>query len=97
MIKLLAIDDNKNNLLALKALLEDLLDNCIVLTAQSAIEGIEMEKKNNPDTIILDVIMPELDGFQTCKILKSDKATESIPVILLTALMTDTNSKIKGL
>ncbi|PLX03961.1 MAG: hypothetical protein C0595_05155 [Marinilabiliales bacterium] len=97
MIKLLAIDDNKNNLLALKALLEDLLDNCIVLTAQSAIEGIEMAKKNNPDTIILDVIMPELDGFQTCKILKSDKATESIPVILLTALMTDTNSKIKGL
>lgn len=97
MIKLLAIDDNKNNLLTLKALLEDLLDNCIVLTAQSAAEGIKLAKKNNPDTIILDVIMPDLDGFQTCKILKTDKATESIPVILLTALMTDKASKIRGL
>lgn len=97
MIKLLAIDDNKNNLLALKALLEDLLDDCIVLTSQSAVEGIEMAKKHNPDTIFLDVIMPEMDGYKTCEILKSDESTESIPVILLTALMTDTNSKIKGL
>ncbi|PLX11033.1 MAG: hypothetical protein C0598_09050 [Marinilabiliales bacterium] len=94
---LLAIDDNKNNLLSLKSLLIEAIPDCNVITARSGSEGVKLAKKHKPDTIILDVIMPELDGFETCKILKTDELTKSIPVILLTALLTDTKSKIKGL
>ncbi len=97
MTTILAIDDNKNNLLTLKSILEENIPGCNVITAESATNCIELAKQHNPDTILIDVIMPGIDGFEACIMLKSNVLTKSIPVILLTALMTDTNSKIKGL
>ncbi|NOY51137.1 MAG: PAS domain S-box protein [Chlorobi bacterium] len=97
MTTILAIDDNKNNLLTLQSVLEENIPNCNVITAESATNCIELAKQHNPDTILIDVIMPGIDGFEACIMLKSNVLTKSIPVILLTALMTDTNSKIKGL
>jgi putative two-component system response regulator len=55
-----------------------------VLIAARGPEGLRLAAKERPDAIVLDVLMPEMDGWETCTRLKSDAATESIPVILLT-------------
>lgn len=97
MIKILAIDDKNDNLITISAMLRSLLDDCEVVTALSGIEGIEKAAEWMPDTIILDVKMPGMDGFETCKKLKANDATRHIPVILLTAIRTDIESRIYGL
>lgn len=58
-----------------------------VLTASSGWEGIKKAETEQPDAILLDMMMPELDGVQTLKQLRSNLATQKIPVILLTAKM----------
>jgi PAS domain S-box-containing protein len=60
-------------------------------------EGIEMAKAELPDAILLDVKMPGMDGFETCSRLMSDESTKRIPVIMITAIKTDPNSRVKGL
>jgi len=94
---ILAIDDLKDNLITIKALLKNYLPDCLILTAQSGIEGIEIARKEQPDTILLDIIMPHMDGYQVCQKLKEDELTKNIPVIMLSAIRTDMISKIKGL
>ncbi len=73
MAKILVIDDNNNNLITIKAVLEDLFPQCEILTAKSGVEGINITKEKLPDVILLDIIMPIMDGFDVCKQLKSDK------------------------
>ena len=97
MEKILIIDDKKSNLTAIKARLEDMFPGCEVLTAQSGINGIKIAKEKLPDVILLDIIMPDMNGFDVCKQLKSDVIVKHIPVILITAIQTDINSRIKGL
>jgi len=94
---ILAIDDQKNNLITIKALMDNHMPNCRVLTAMSGEEGITMALKELPDVILLDVIMPEMDGFETCRRLKKDELTKHIPVVMITAIRVDTESRIKGL
>ena len=69
----------------LSALQDTLSDSYSVTTASNGAEAIKVAAKVLPDLIILDVMMPEMDGLEACKNLKRDKATSSIPVILLTA------------
>ncbi len=97
MSTILAIDDRPDNLLSLSALLKSTIPGCNVVTALSGHRGIKMAKTDNPDTILLDVHMPEMDGFEVCKILKSDPLTKHIPVIMLTAVHTGVDSRVKGL
>jgi len=56
-----------------------------VLTAASGLEGLDLAVSSRPDLILLDVTMPEMDGFETLKQLRSHPVTEKIPVLLLTA------------
>lgn len=56
-----------------------------VLTASSGAEGISQAKDHRPDAILLDVMMPDMDGFATLSALKADADTQSIPIIFLTA------------
>jgi PAS domain S-box-containing protein len=97
MHKILAIDDKMDNLITLSALLKNLMPGCSVITAQSGMEGIEMARTELPDAILLDVKMPDMDGFETCCRLMSDESTQHIPVIMITAIKTDPESRIKGL
>ena len=57
-----------------------------VLSAANGKEGLEKANREHPDLIILDVIMPEMNGFETCRHLKEDPKTKDIPVIMLTSL-----------
>lgn len=70
-------------------------DGFKVLIAADGAKGLELAKKEKPDIIMLDVILPGLDGFSVLEEIKKDKITRSIPVIMLTNLGT-ADDKIKG-
>jgi two-component system alkaline phosphatase synthesis response regulator PhoP len=65
-----------------------------VLTASDGEQALEMAQKAQPDLIVLDIMMPKLDGYETCKLLKADERTRQIPVILLSAKGRHTDQKI---
>ncbi len=97
MSKILAIDDILDNLISIKALLRNMIPECEVITAQTGKEGIERAIKELPDTILLDINMPVMDGYEVCNKLKTNFATKHIPVIMITAVRTDSKSRVKGL
>ncbi|MGC9194739.1 MAG: HD-GYP domain-containing protein [Syntrophobacteraceae bacterium] len=90
--RILIVDDTKTNVDLLVSLLGSSYRLSVALDGNSALI---QARENNPDLILLDVIMPIMDGFEVCKILKSDPLTSSIPVIFITAL-DDTESITKG-
>lgn len=96
-MKLLAIDDNRDNLTTLKAVLADRLPEARLLTALSGPRGIELAQAEDPDVILLDIVMPGMDGYAVCRALKNDEHLRSIPVLFLTAVRTDRESRIKAL
>lgn len=82
----LVIDDNPD----ICALLSELLsDKYLIITAQNGEEGVRLAKKYVPDLIICDVMMPVMDGMETCRILKTDITTSHIPILMLTACAMD--------
>ncbi|BBC24101.1 hybrid sensor histidine kinase/response regulator [Pseudanabaena sp. ABRG5-3] len=90
----LVVDDNPTNLSVLVNLLRDVGLRVLVATdGESAIEQIEYVK---PDLILLDVMMPGIDGFETCQRLKANVDTAKIPIIFMTAL-SETVDKVRGL
>ena len=95
--KILVIDDNPDNLISLKALLTDLFSGFITYTATSGAEGVELARKHPIDVILLDVLMPVMDGFETCRLLKSDPLLCDIPVVFVTALKEDRANKVRAL
>ena len=97
MIKILAIDDNKDNLVVLYALLSDAFPESKIISVQTGAEGIALAKSENPDVILLDLVMPGMDGFETCRRLKQDDFLKRIPVIILTAAKTETANRIRAL
>ena len=97
MIKILAIDDNKDNLISLKAIIQDAFPDSTLFTATNGEDGIELAITRELDVILLDIIMPDMDGFEVCRQLKSDDRTLNIPVVFLTALGGDMRSHIKAL
>jgi len=97
MPKILAVDDKKDNLTALSALLNALIPGCNVITAQSGAEALEKAKTESPDTILLDIKMPVMDGYEVCNRLKYDETTKHIPVIMISAIKTESEDLVKGL
>ena len=97
MKKILIIDDKNENLITSEAILKDNFSKCNIFKALSGKEGIKIAIKEQPDVILLDIVMPEMDGYQCCKTLEKDKLTNHIPIILITAFKIDTQSRIKGL
>jgi len=96
-LKILAIDDNQDNLITIQALVLEAFPSAIVLTALTGSGGLLLAAKEDPDVILLDIIMPEMDGFEVCQRLKSNKGLSNIPVVFVTALKGDKVSRIKGL
>ena len=96
-IKILAIDDNKDNLVSIKALIHESFPDALIFIALSGVNGIELAIAENPDVILLDIVMPEMDGFEVCKRIKADKVLSSIPVVFVTANKVDKASRICAL
>lgn len=96
MRKILVIDDRQGNLTSVKATLEDAIPNCQVIDSKSGKEGIEIARNEQPDVILLDVVMPDMDGYEVCRRLKTNDQTRHIHVILISAYETTSNNKVKG-
>jgi len=94
---ILAVDDNKDNLIVLKAVIGETFPNATLLTSPDGYDGISMAEKNNPDVILLDILMPGLNGFEVCRKIKENNATGHIPVVFLTSLKTDRELRLKAL
>ncbi len=84
--KILIVDDVVSNVLLLKILLTN--EKFQICTASNGRECIEKTKSEHPDLILLDVMMPDINGFDTAVILKNDPETANVPIIFLTALNT---------
>ena len=92
--RVLVVDDILPNVKLLEAkLVSEYYD---VITAGSGKEALEKVANDSPDIILLDVMMPEMDGFEVCQIVKEDPATAHIPVVMVTAL-TDAQDRVRGL
>jgi len=96
-IKILAIDDNKDNLISVKALIKETFPEAIFLSATDGQRGIELAAAEDPDVILLDIVMPGMDGFEVCKRMKADKKLVDIPVVFVTAIKGDKDSRIRAL
>jgi len=96
MKKILAIDDNPLNLELISVILKLDFPDYQIFLSQSGREGIEIAKRELPDTILLDIMMPEMNGFEVCTILKSHEPTRHIPILLVSA-MGEMSYRIKGL
>jgi len=83
--KILIVDDDPDLVEAVSTILES--KGYEVAAAYGGIEGLEKAKTENPDLIVLDVMMPDKDGYQVCKELKGDPKYSSIPILLLTAVV----------
>lgn len=80
---ILIIDDAPENI---DVLIELFKSEYMVSAARSGEKGLKLAKKNLPDLVLLDIIMPGMDGYEVCKVLKSDEATKDIPVIFITSV-----------
>lgn len=95
MPKILIADDNEDMLETLENIFK--LYGYEVITAQSGKEAVEKAFSNLPHIIILDGMMPEMDGFEACRFIKRDEKTRGIPVVFLTANYMEIRDRIKGL
>lgn len=92
--KILVIDDELVGRQLLEAMLTP--ENYHVIFGENGKQGLELVTRESPDLILCDVMMPGIDGFEVCKIIRENKNTEHIPIFLITAL-DDRDSKIRGI
>jgi len=93
-MKILAIDDIDDNLIVLQAVVRDALPDCVVLTARNGPEGIALARVEDPDVILVDVVMPGMDGYAVCRQLKADEQSRGIPVVFLSGLANDCENRL---
>ena len=90
--RVLLVDDSPLALKMSKAQLEEA--GYEVLTAKDGQEGLDLARKEVPDVILLDLMLPKLDGYKVCRMLKFDKAFENIPVVIFSAKGSDADKKL---
>ncbi|KJV68715.1 PleD family two-component system response regulator [Candidatus Neoehrlichia procyonis] len=93
--RILIVDDLIANVKLLQAkLTQEYYD---VIVAMSGLEAIEIAEKKHPDLILLDVMMPDIDGYETCKRLKANPSTTYIPIVMITALDNTSENRVNGI
>ncbi len=94
-LNILIVDDNKNNLFTLHTLINEHLE-AQIFEAESGVLALQILLSEKIDLIILDVQMPEMDGFETAQLIRSRKKTRHIPIVFLTAAYKSEEFKQKG-
>jgi len=89
MARILIVDDSPSQLLGIQRIVEKLGHQ--ILTATDGAAGVETAKAELPDLVLMDVVMPNLNGFQATRTLARDEATRHIPVVLVTTKDQDTD------
>lgn len=93
-LSILAVDDDTTNLIVIEKMLKP--HGCTVETATSGQEALDKVWKRLPDVILLDVMMPGMDGFAVCRRLKGSEMTRLVPIVIVTALQ-EREDRIKGI
>lgn len=93
-LNILAVDDDTTNLIVIEKMLKP--HGCIVEKATGGQEAIDKIWKKLPDVILLDVMMPGMDGFEVCRKLKASQTTRLVPIVIVTALQ-EREDRIKGI
>ncbi len=89
--KILIADDETNIRLLVSGMLSQ---DYIIIAATDGEEAIASARKQKPDLILMDIMMPRMDGYAACSVLKADPATKAIPVVMLTGVGHDLNKKL---
>lgn len=89
MARILIVDDSPSQLLGIKRIVEQLGHEAV--TAEDGAAGVEAAKREKPDLILMDVVMPNLNGFQATRTISKDEETSHIPIVLVTTKNQDTD------
>ena len=89
--KILIADDERYVRLLVKRLLSE---DYIVLEARNGEEAVSIARTEKPDLILMDILMPKMDGYTACYIIKTDEVTKDIPVVMLTAVAHELNKRL---
>jgi twitching motility two-component system response regulator PilH len=81
--KVLVVDDSPVDITNLKAILADL--GCSVITASNGVEAVAKAKAEKPAVVFLDIVMPDMDGYEACRRLTAEPETRNIPVVFVTS------------
>ena len=95
--KILVIDDHADNVVAIRGFLVDAFSNMTVLAAQTGAEGIVFARQHHPNLILLDILMPNVDGYEVCRRMKQDPDIRHIPVVFLTAQKDNQDVRVKAI
>jgi len=88
--KILIADDEPN----IRSLVSRMLGkDYIVIEATNGEEAIDIAKRQEPDLILMDLMMPQMDGYTACSSIKADQATKGIPVVMLTGVVHELNKR----
>jgi DNA-binding response OmpR family regulator len=90
--RILVVDDEPELLMAIEIRLK--MSGYETMAAHDGQEGLERARKDKPDLIILDLMLPKIDGYKVCALLKADARYSNIPIIMLTARAQDTDEKL---
>ena len=93
--KVLVVDDEPRNVRILQIHLN--AQGYTVYTAEDGVEALDIVEKDAPDLILLDINMPKMDGFEVVKRIRANKATEFIPIVMITALRDTRENRIKSI
>lgn len=89
--KILIIDDDPGDILWLRRIINS---RYVIIEAQDGLHALEMAKSEQPDLVLLDVMMPKISGYTVCAKIKGNPDTKDIPVVLVTGLGMEMNKKI---
>ena len=93
MVKLiLIVEDEPRNLTLLRDLLQ--VSGYKTIEATDGEKGVELAKSKKPNLILMDIMMPKMDGYTACRAIKTEKATKAIPVVMLTVLGHELNKEL---
>jgi CheY-like chemotaxis protein len=88
---ILVVDDEQYIRLLARRLLSD---KFTVLEGSDGAEAVDMARKHKPDLILMDIMMPNVDGYNACSMIKADQSTKRIPVVMLTGIGYELNKKL---
>jgi CheY-like chemotaxis protein len=89
---ILIVDDDPKSMTLTKDLLK--ISGYATIQAVDGVQGVELAKSAKPDLILMDIIMPKMDGYAACHDIKADPVTENIPVVMLSSIGHDLNKKL---
>ena len=81
--KVLVVDDSPAELTNIKKIIADM--GCIVISASNGVQAVELAKSEKPDLIFMDIIMPDMDGYEATRKLSNDPAVKNIPIIFVSS------------